>query len=415
MRRFTLGVVICSLLSALVLAPIGPAAAQSCGSAYPGAIGDGTLCRVRVTPDVCRTLNGGSYNHEQGQCYFRNPRTGGSSGGGTGGGFSPGSLGRGSTSLDKAVTGMQIGVGVLNLLKGLTGSGGSDRSSERQRLFRLGYDANELGRSHHAAGQYKEALEAFEEAAQYHRRAGDGDNAAISDRNAEKARAGLKEREEEAHDERVARDRLADAESKYGSPDPFARGNPFTRLQDRVARADDRASMAGEHVSDAGGAGDACPARPTTRQQISECYRQFSKGHLDTALNCAQKARDMASLGHTPSGSTSGSFGQQPAFVACAELNARAADYTQCVSSGILQPGAQYNPLVKACAEKTGFVGGSAPSGAAAPAGVSMPPQAPPDAPPHPKGLDRSPSTITDRSTSGSGGGGGHQPTRDAR
>lgn len=59
----------------------------NCGTAYPGAIGDGTLCRVRVSREVCQTLNAGGYNQVQGQCYFRNPRAAKSAPAGQAGGF----------------------------------------------------------------------------------------------------------------------------------------------------------------------------------------------------------------------------------------------------------------------------------------------------------------------------------------
>jgi hypothetical protein len=45
---------------------------SSCAKAYPGAIGDAVLCRVRVSEAVCKTLNPGGYNREQGICYFKN-------------------------------------------------------------------------------------------------------------------------------------------------------------------------------------------------------------------------------------------------------------------------------------------------------------------------------------------------------
>ena len=57
---------------AAALAFSAAALADPCGSAYPGAIGDGTLCRVRVSPEICETLNPGGFNQEQGMCYFPN-------------------------------------------------------------------------------------------------------------------------------------------------------------------------------------------------------------------------------------------------------------------------------------------------------------------------------------------------------
>jgi hypothetical protein len=66
--------------AALSAAPSVAQSAGSCGQAYPGAIGDGTLCRVRVSPEVCRTLNQGRFNSEQGMCYFGNQQRSANSG-----------------------------------------------------------------------------------------------------------------------------------------------------------------------------------------------------------------------------------------------------------------------------------------------------------------------------------------------
>ena len=75
--------------------------AGSCGQAYSGAIGDGTLCRVRVSPETCQSLGG--YNYEQGICYFRNQRINNNSGGGGGGGGGnyggSGALGAGAAAI----------------------------------------------------------------------------------------------------------------------------------------------------------------------------------------------------------------------------------------------------------------------------------------------------------------------------
>ncbi|HEX6979329.1 MAG TPA: hypothetical protein VF342_08515 [Alphaproteobacteria bacterium] len=130
-----------------------------------------------------------------------------------------------------------------------------------------------------------------------------------------------------------------------------------------------------------------CPAKPKTRAEIAACYRNIQNEMERNAASCADSAAGMASM--TPMGAPRAgggtTTGQAGAFEACRELNQRGAAYAACVAEGIVRPGAQYNPLVKACAEKTGFVGGQAlVAGIEAPADRARPKAPPPPAPSRP-------------------------------
>ncbi|HEX7005992.1 MAG TPA: hypothetical protein VF274_02550 [Alphaproteobacteria bacterium] len=144
-----------------------------------------------------------------------------------------------------------------------------------------------------------------------------------------------------------------------------------------------------------------CPAQPKTRAEIAACYRNIQSEMARNAATCADSAAGMTSM--TPVGAPrsagGAATGQAGAFDACRELNQRGAAYAACVADGILQPGAQYNPLVKACAEKTGFIGDQAPAARAATPPARGQRAGVPPAPPQPQpiqGLSRGQgSTIT--------------------
>lgn len=100
-----------------------------------------------------------------------------------------------------------------------------------------------------------------------------------------------------------------------------------------------------------------CPQKPTTREEISNCYQNIRSEMLLNADTCSASAKALSRPGAV---SISGiDPGQRHSFDSCADLNTRGAMYAECVSTGIRRPGAQYNPLVRDCGKQAGFVDGN--------------------------------------------------------
>lgn len=135
-------------------------------------------------------------------------------------------------------------------------------------------------------------------------------------------------------------------------------------LAQGVVAVDDTGTADSVASSDPSGVGldqaqGTCPTAPTTREGISECYRAIAAEMTTNADTCAQNAASMSSLTPDPLlGATSGpdTYSQRQSFENCAELNTRGSRYATCVADGILDPSTQYNPLVKACGQRYGFV-----------------------------------------------------------
>jgi len=321
------------------------------------------------------------------------PCTSGGGGGGGGGGNNSG-----------AALGLGLfGLGLL--LDMLNSGGGSQANPNGNQAQHLHKEAQRF----EAAGDYIGAKVRFEMSADLFRKAGDYENSNIADSNAALMQARLdhenarkraeEERQELAakenakqrrndHLEREAAELLARADREereqrerlienalrrpeHGTQPPANQGagpkaNPFTNTPttppQREAHAAPRApateppaSPYADNPFNRRAAELPCPAQPTTREQISNCYTNIRNQMVRSAQTCGSSAQGMT----TPGGGTGAPApGQRYAFDACQDLNRRAAQYADCVAGGIMQPGSQYNPLVRACGQKYGFVEG---------------------------------------------------------
>lgn len=96
-----------------------------------------------------------------------------------------------------------------------------------------------------------------------------------------------------------------------------------------------------------------CPRAEQTRsrQEIAACYSRLFAAHTKNVRDSLIKERDMASIGPS-SGPGSAGYGQNAAFANWADEEKRKAEFALCVGQGILRVGAQYNPLVRDCANR---------------------------------------------------------------
>lgn len=111
-------------------------------------------------------------------------------------------------------------------------------------------------------------------------------------------------------------------------------------------------------AGDAGlsGAAGTCAGHPETREGISECYREIARQMQSDEETCRARQANLSSLtGVTPPSTSTGGWGQDDSFEACADLNHRGKLYATCMAEGILDPQNQYYPLQSECAQRYGF------------------------------------------------------------
>ncbi|WP_420417998.1 hypothetical protein [Pacificispira sp.] len=326
-----------------------------------------------------------------GECYVP-PRAGDSSGYSGGTGYSGG---EGMLDAER--------LGILgSALQGIFGALGNIVESERQqRLQNLRYqgrNAHEEGRRLLSLERYEESMLQFELAAQYFQQAGDDHNMSVAKQNADRvkyiidlnrreAERQLNQKEQWAIEHKRIEEANREFERKFFEPlglvtnadtppakdsdlsnaapiasvparppAPAAPAVPAITNSDRsLAHSASNALFSKDPFGSNSTADLRCPAQPTTREDISNCYVNIRNQMTRNADTCSSNATAMTSIGTLDGGPSNG---QRHAFEACMDLNRRGALYADCVASGIRQPNAQYNPLVRACGEKHGFVEG---------------------------------------------------------
>ena len=347
--------------------------AANCGAAYPGAIGDGTLCRVSgISKSECQRLNPNGYDSGTGVCYFRNPNA--SSGGSApsvntpqGKALTPADIEKlfgkpaGSGTAESPPPRGNSSTGITNNLPESDDDMDDDMDGERAQIAEDARYNEDQGFLDLSRGDYEMAAGSFEVAASLYRELGN--------------HAGVRANEANAQ---LARERAAAVGGRKPSLQP--------------ASSSSRPAVVSTDPVDAD-----CPNQPKTRMELSVCYGRLSGKFSEISVQCTIDEMNLNSAGWraTDERTKRDFLNQVSSFRACSELNGRAADYASCIAVGILNETAQYNPLVKACAEKMGFVDSVGKPVSQVVPRVDGPGAKPVPPPPPPQGSDPSNSSIS--------------------